>query len=42
MSETHFDAILRPQLPDAELESAAAEMAMSYTFQTSSSSRCCN
>ena len=42
MSDTLFDDLLRPQLPDAELEAAAQEMAMSYTYQTSTSNRCCN
>lgn len=42
MSEKTLDDILRPQLPDAELEAAAQEVAMSYTYQTSSSNRCCN
>ena len=42
MSDTTFDDILRPQLPDAEIEAAAQEMAMSYTFQSSTANRCCN
>jgi hypothetical protein len=34
--------VLRYVVDDAELEAAAEEVAMSYTYQTASSSRCCN
>jgi hypothetical protein len=34
--------VLRYVVDDAELEAAAEELAMSYTYQTRSSSYCCN
>jgi hypothetical protein len=34
--------ILRYRVSDEELEAAAEEVALSYTYQTRSSSRCCN
>ncbi|MGV0790209.1 hypothetical protein [Mycolicibacterium sp. XJ1819] len=34
--------ILRRSVSDDELEAAAEEVALSYTYQTRSSSRCCN
>jgi hypothetical protein len=33
--------ILRRELSDLELEIAAEELAMSYTYQTSAYNRCC-
>ncbi len=42
MSDTILDDLLRPGVADAELEAAAEEAALSYTYQTSSQFRCCN
>jgi len=33
---------LRFTISDAELEAAAEEVALSYTYQTSAYNRCCN
>ncbi len=42
MTAAVVEDILRPTISDAELEAAAAEMALSYTYQTSAYNRCCN
>ncbi|WP_445168506.1 hypothetical protein ACTXG7_03700 [Mycolicibacterium sp. Dal123E01] len=34
--------ILRYRVPDDELEAAAEEVALAYTYQTRSANRCCN
>lgn len=37
-----IEDILRYSVTDEELEAAAEEVALSYTYQTRSSTRCCN
>jgi hypothetical protein len=42
MTSATVEDVLRSTVSDAELEAAAEEMALSYTYQTSAYSRCCN
>ncbi|MBS1695710.1 MAG: hypothetical protein JST91_26225 [Actinobacteria bacterium] len=36
------DDVLLPQVSDEDLEAAAEETALSYTYQTSAYNRCCS
>jgi hypothetical protein len=42
MTVATVEDVLRVDVADEELEYAAEEVAMSYTYQTSSSYGCCN
>lgn len=42
MTAAYVENPLRPDVSDTELEAAAEEMALSYTFQTSAYNKCCN
>ena len=42
MTAAFVEDVLRPLVSDAELEAAAEETALSYTYQTSAYNRCCN
>lgn len=42
MTAAVIEDVLRPLVSDTELEAAAEEMALSYTYQTSAYNRCCN
>lgn len=42
MTTAFADDVLRIDVSDSELEAAAEEMALSYTYQTSSYYGCCN
>jgi hypothetical protein len=42
MTTAAIEDVLHPTVSDAELEAAAEELALSYTYQTSAYNRCCN
>lgn len=42
MTIASSEDVLRVDVSDDELEAAAEEMALSYTYQTSAYYRCCN
>lgn len=42
MTAAVVEDVLRPLVSDAELEAAAEETALSYTYQTADYNRCCS